>query len=692
MRHLIPTVTLGGLISLVGLVGACGGAGAGAPDATPDAPGAADARPPEAAIVPLYDATTVLEPGWIEDRGDAIVTRFGDRGRDRHAREDQFQAYDHYLPHYWEARTARMRFVDYVAKGGTTIEVSMVSEWRLSIAEFRAWYLGRNTVAEYSGNYAPGLTEVGPGTFDRDHVKISDQGTQYRYRFTMTNAFVDGVPTPLAKGQHMEFEASQFLAGAPGGRQNYYGTTGLYEVGVGGLVPWRAVGDFADPSSERELSRPIAQAGWLGGRTTLPYQYSDEPDDHYLQMATNLDGEHAQPFVRGRRVHHTRMTDGSHDESADNGTFGALVGLAGPLYVHPSCDGCHQRNGRAAVAAVGQPLDRWVFKVGAADGSPDPRWGRVLQPSATVGAGEGDVRIARWDEVDGLRRPVFAFSAGRPARVSGRIAPALVGMGLLEAIPEAAVLAWADPDDADGDGISGRVQRVIDPVTGDLRLGRFGWKAGTSSLRHQIASALNTDMGVMTSVLPTPDCGATQTGCGNTSGAELADTDLTDLVTYVAVLGVRARRDLDDPQAQRGEAVFAAVGCDDCHRADVVTSAYHPFSELRDQRIHPYTDLLLHDLGPDLADDLGEGDATGAEWRTSPLWGLGLGPCVTGGVAGPNQQQVCVPSASYLHDGRARTLTEAIRWHGGEGAASRDAFLAATAADQAALVRFLQTL
>lgn len=645
-----------------------------------------------AAIVPLFDATTPLDRPWIEDRGDAIITRFGDRGRDRHAREAQFQAYDHYLPHYWEYRTARMRFVDFVAKGGSTLEVSMVSEWRLSIAEFRAWYLGLHTVATYSGNYAQGVSEEGPGTFDADHVKISDEGTQYRYSFTMTHGFDRGAPVPLAVGQQMEFEASQFLAGAPGARQNYYGTTGLYLVGVGGVVPWEAVGDFADPSSERGISRAIDEAGWLGGRTTLPYSYSDEPDNHFLQMATNLSAEHAQPFVRGRRVHHTDLIDGTHDESTENGVFTDLVGLAGPLYVHPSCDGCHVRNGRAAVAEVGAPLDHWVFKIGADDGGPDPRWGRVLQTAATAGAPEGSVTIASWDEADGLRRPVFAFASERPARVSGRIAPPLVGLGLLEALAEEDVLAWEDPDDADGDGISGRAQRVTDPVTGDVRLGRFGWKAAASSLTHQIAGALNTDMGVMTRVLPSPDCGVDQEGCGNDAGPELADAHLDDLVTYVSVLGVRARRDLDDPQALRGEAVFTEVGCADCHRTELVTSAFHPLSEVRAQRIHPYTDLLLHDLGPELADDLGEGDATGAEWRTSPLWGIGLGPCVTGGVVGPNQQQDCVPHESYLHDGRARTLTEAIRWHGGEGEAAREAFLSASTDDRDALLRFLGTL
>ena len=683
-------------LAAVGLVGCADpdlAAIADVEDSGMPTPGPDDEPDPEPeGVVPLFDASTPLQPVWIEDRGDAIVTRFADRGRDRHAREDQFQAYDHYLPHYWEFRTARFKFVDYVAKGGDTLEVSMVSEWRLSIAEFRAWYLGLGTVATYSGNYAPGVAELGPGTFDDDHVQISEEGTQYQYSFTMTGAYERGVPVPLEVGQFMEFEASQFLDGAPGGRQNYYGTTGLYAVGVGGIVPWKADGTFEDPSSGRENSVPIDEAGWLGGRTTLPYQYSDEPDNHFMQMATNLSTLHGQTFVLGRRVHHTNMIGGGHDESPDNGTFPELAGIAGPLYVHPSCDGCHHRNGRAAVAPVEEALDRWVFKVADADGAPHPTLGGVLQLASTLGEGEGSVAIAEWVEEDGLRAPVYAFTGTTPERFSGRIAPQLVGMGLLEAIPEDEVLAWEDPQDQDGDGITGRAQRVADPATGELRLGRFGWKAAATSLAHQVAAALNTDMGVMTSLLPLPDCGAEQTGCGNEAGPELADEHFDNLVAYVALLGVRARRDLDDPEALQGEAVFGDIGCASCHRQTFTTSPYHPFAELRDQTIHPYTDLLLHDMGPGLADSLGEGDASGAEWRTAPLWGLGLGPCVTGGVEGPNQNQSCTPSESYLHDGRARTLTEAIRWHGGEADAARAGFEALSVEDQDALLRFLRSL
>jgi CxxC motif-containing protein (DUF1111 family) len=646
-------------------------------------------------IVPLYGDDTELEPEIHFDRGDAIVTRFGDRGRDRHAREDQFQSYDHYLPHYWEHRTARYMLVDKVAKGGNSIEVSFVSEWRLSIAEFRAWYLGRGTVANYSGNFAPGFDEEGPGTFDNDLVMVSDEGDQFKYTFTITSAIdLNGQHRPLEVGQFMEFESSQFLDAPPIGRTNYYGTTYLYEVGRGGLVPWYTVGDFADQSSEREDSRKLDEKFWLGGRTTLPYQYSDEPDNHYMQMATNLSSVNAQTFVNGRRVHHTDMLDGHHDESAENGIFNELVGLAGPNFVNQSCDGCHKRNGRAPVAGVGDSLEKWVFKVAAADGKKDPLLGGVLQPRAASGgtSSEGQVSISEWlTNGEGLRAPVYAFSGSQPALFSARIAPSLVGLGLLEAVAESTVLGLEDVNDDDDDGISGKAQISIDPVTGDKRLGRFGWKAGAGSLKHQIAAALNTDMGVMTSVLPVPDCGDAQQGCGN-EGAELSDARFEELVKYVALLGVRARRGHDDSTAARGEEVFEEVGCASCHVTELRTSKFHPLAELRDQVIRPYTDLLLHDMGEGLADNLGEGEASGAEWRTTPLWGIGLSACVTGGVTGPFQDQVCTPNAAYLHDGRARTIEEAILWHGGEGQAAKDAFKSLSSGDKSALLRFLETL
>ncbi len=275
-------------------------------------------------IMPLFDATTMLEPEIHYETADAVVTKWGDRGRDRHAREDEFQSYDHYLPHYWMIRTARYMLTDHVTKGGNSIDLEWVTEWELDkLPEFRAWYNGNGSVAQYTGNYGPLIKKEGPGTYDNDLKKTSDEGSQFKYTYTITKAIaLDGKESPLAVGQFMEIEASQFLnfdvPNKPIGRDNYYGTVFLYAIGTGGMVPWYTVGDWADKSSERENSHKLDEKAWLGGRTTLPYQYSDEPENHFMQMATNMSPLNAQAFVRGRRIHHTNMVDGSHDESAEN--------------------------------------------------------------------------------------------------------------------------------------------------------------------------------------------------------------------------------------------------------------------------------------------------------------------------------------------------------------------------------------
>ncbi|MFL3651725.1 MAG: di-heme oxidoredictase family protein [Pseudoalteromonas sp.] len=652
-------------------------------------------------IVPLFDANTQLEQAISFDRGDALVTRFADRGRDRHAKEDQFQAYDHYLSHYWIHRTAQFEFVDYVAKGGSTIEITFITEWKLGAKELRAWYFGLNTVAEYHGNLGGNVVELDHGSYDNNFNKISDDGDQYRYQLVIDRyrplnwSASDNIP--LAVGQRMEFEVSQFLDGVPEGRENYYGTTYLYIVGEG-LVPWKTLGDFEDKESEREDSYPIAENGRLGGGTTLPYNYTAEPDNHFMQMATNLSNINGQTFVKGRRVHHTNFTTGGHDESIENGIFTDLVGKAGPNYVNTTCAGCHERNGRASVADVGQPLDKWVFAIANEDGSPDPLRGYILQPSnigINTDLGEGTVKIASWTENNGLRSPNYEFSKGRPARFSARLAPQLVGLGLLEAISEETILEREDEADFNGDGISGKARLSTDPITGETRLGRFGYKGNATSIMHQVAGALNTDMGVMTSVVPTPDCGPEQTTCGNNTGSELADEHLNDLIKYVSLLGVRAQRDLDDPDVILGETLFNETGCESCHRSTMKTSEFAVHSELRSQTIRPFTDLLLHDMGEGLADNLGGGNATGAEWRTAPLWGLGLSSCVTGGVTNPTGYQgddVCAPDANYLHDGRARTINEAIMWHGGEAEQSRIAYESLTNTKRSALLTFLNSL
>lgn len=635
----------------------------------------------EAQVVPLYSAATLLEPDITVDRGDALVTRFSDRGRDRHAREDQFQSYDHYLPFYFENRVAGIEIVDYVARGGDQIDIFFEPKIRLEALEFRCFYYGANTVAEYLSN--GGL------------VLEPQVGRPNLYRKTISGNWREN--RPLIIGDKIECEPSQFLSPAmlPRGRANYYGTAFLYIVGEG-LVPWDTAERFYSPAPAPftdEDAFVIPNSARLGGKTTLHAGKSDEPHNHFMQMATNIGYFNGDVFVLGRRLHHTSFDDGSHDEGG-NPPFNAMAGLAGPRYVNTKCSACHVRNGRSAPAAIGEPLSKWVFKVGNASGGPDPEFGLVLQPSVdpnSPGVSEGSASIASWTENNGLRKPVYQFSGRQPARFSGRVAPSLVGIGLLEAIRESTILALEDPDDADGDGISGRASIVPDPSTGAPRLGRFGWKAATISVAHQVASALNFDIGVMTELLPAPDCGAAQLDCGPT-GAELPESEFERLVKYNQLLGVRPQRDYDDPVVAQGETVFRNAGCNACHVESVQTGPHHPLGELRSQTIRPYTDLLLHDMGDGLADTLGEGSASGSEWRTAPLWGLGLSPCVTGGVQQVAGRKVCAEAQSYLHDGRARTLDEAIRWHAGEAEASKQAYESLSPADKAAMIRFLESL
>jgi CxxC motif-containing protein (DUF1111 family) len=238
---------------------------------------------------------------------------------------------------------------------------------------------------------------------------------------------------------------------------------------------------------------------------------------------------------------------------------------------------------------------------------------------------------------------------------------------LLEAIDESAIVLRADPNDCDGDGISGRAQSVSDPRALDrTRLGRFGWKAEKISVEHQVADALDADMGVSSPVLPERN-----------GEHELSEEALADLVTYTRLLGLPAQRNANDPRVKQGEQQFSQIGCVRCHASETKTGDAHPFVELRAQTIRPYSDLLLHDMGKDLED--GSGTTQASEWRTPPLWGLGLIQTVSGEVA-------------LLHDGRARSPLEAVLWHGGEAAFARAAVIGLDKESREALLAFLDSL
>ena len=292
-----------------------------------------------------------------------------------------------------------------------------------------------------------------------------------------------------------------------------------------------------------------------------------------------------------------------------------------------------------------------------------------------------------------LRAPTYSIAglAYGPAdpelMISPRVAPQMIGLGLLEAIDAADLLALADPDDADGDGISGRAAVVWDEVAGAPALGRFGWKAGEPHLAQQNAHAFGGDVGLANPLAPSPwgDCTEPQAAClsapsgADDDGMEASAAVMEKILFYTRNLAVPARRDVDDTQVLAGKRSFYETGCISCHTPKFVTMTMEDRPEQSHQLIWPYTDLLLHDMGEGLADGRPEGIATGREWRTPPLWGIGLTQTVSG-------------HSQFLHDGRARSLVEAILWHGGEAQDARDHFAAMPGEERAALIAFLESL
>jgi CxxC motif-containing protein (DUF1111 family) len=617
-------------------------------------------------IVPLFDAGTTLEPDTFSNTPTALITWIADRPRARHARESQFMLYDTYLIFYWEQRMTDIQIIDTYGKGGATSNLTFnISTLNaLDQPNIRFFFQGQTTVAQYSDNLFAD--------------QVDSSGTNWTSTISQNLTY----NRPLQVGDRVEVEFSPFMLTVTNGQLNYYGGAILYIVGQG-IVPWQEGVTNDAPSVNAALdSTPIPTNGWLAGANTMPYQYSAEPNHVFNQLSPDASPPTGESFLLGRRLHETDFGDGSHSE-AGNPIYTQQVGKLGPKFSNRSCVACHVNNGRALPPSIGAPMLQSVVRVGSdASGTPDPVLGSVLQPQITNGTPEDTVTISSYTTINGqygdgttytLQKPNYTFGSYTPAFYSVRLAPQLVGMGLLEAVSEITVTGLANADNSGTNGIAGRIQSVLDPQTGQQRLGRFGYKGGKARISHQIAAALNTDMGVTTSIYPTLD-GDTTNG-----PVELNDSDLTNWTRYISSLGVNARRSLTDAQALQGEQLFASANCVQCHTPTLQTSPYHPIAELRNQTIHPYTDLLLHDMGPGLADNMGEGKATGSQWRTSPLWSIGLTAGISGGEA-------------YLHDGRARSLEEAILWHDGEGAAAKEAFRTMSASDRAALIAFLKSL
>ncbi|KQZ93842.1 thiol oxidoreductase [Mesorhizobium sp. Root157] len=433
--------------------------------------------------------------------------------------------------------------------------------------------------------------------------------------------------------------------------------------------------------------------------------------DSFSHSSANITFEEEGTFKLGNAIFRKNWVSSPSSTQASDGL--------GPLFNARACQSCHLKDGRGhppedSLDATSMFL-RLAREAGTAEEKaavaqhkalnfPDPVYGGQLQDLAVPGlASEGRMRITYEDQpvtlgdgtVVSLRKPTYAVGelAYGPldarTTLSPRIATPMIGLGLVEQIHPADILAGADPDDRDGDGVSGKAAIVRDPANGELTLGRFGWKAQAPSIRQQSADALAGDIGVSSPEAPRHwgDCTETQAKCrAMPAGVQprLGDTEapvpVMDLVTFYSQnLAVPARRDLDQPEVLAGKKAFYEMGCVACHTPKFVTRRDAPNKAQSFQLIWPYSDFLLHDLGEGLADGQQVGDASGSEWRTQPLWGIGLTERVNG-------------HTFFLHDGRARNLTEAILWHGGEAQRARDNFAAASAAERAALVKFLEAL
>ncbi len=403
----------------------------------------------------------------------------------------------------------------------------------------------------------------------------------------------------------------------------------------------------------------------------------------------------------------------------------------GPVYNARACLACHVRGGKGLIPADSKtPLFSGLLKMSipvktgdTLTWQPEPTYGEQLQTQSVAlqhqlrlktpaeMAAEGQVapeayayiqwQQSRFTYPDGaevtLRQPSLdlkhlAYGEMHPETAfSLRNAPMIQGMGLLGLIPQSAINALSDPDDSNQDGVSGRVNQVIDVRTGALAPGRFGLKANKASIDEIVAGAFSNDLGISNPLFPEQPCTQAQLLClkqpngnGTTqedSGVELADPLLQLVIQFTNNLGVPKRRNPDNPDVQAGRPLFYQTGCASCHQPSFqTTSQTSPeLAHLANQTIWPYTDLLIHDMGPELADHRPDGAASGSEWRTPPLWGIGLSPQVNG-------------SRNLLHDGRAQTIEEAILWHGGEANSAKQRFVQLDNEQRQQLLAFVRSL
>jgi CxxC motif-containing protein (DUF1111 family) len=653
-----------------------------------------------------------------------LTVKLAGRFRDRHPNEERF---DHYVDTYFDGPIFSLTLIDHGDSFDVTVVPLDTHVYGVDFKYYECFGAGMSGALPSPTPLCftpPELAAVG--------VRINPTGATANSSGTYTTKV-----SKLSYGQLVDFELTFVRQPGPMNNRTYYTEFFEYYVGSGRLKP-KVQHPWAHAAGDQSITDvTVDQFGYAQHlpNITLP-ELNDFiagkvlfEADFETKLGFNPPTEFDCPRGQapGTKVPPLNtMPPPSPIFTAGNSfTNLALSSIARPNFTASACFSCHHLDGKGQPAgdsialfpdgAHPAGMGATLLKLFAVSGdktteSPDPIYGTVLDQLAPAGGAPEAKASVTWQEVPGkfadgtaysLRKPILNVSSlrdgalGASTHVSMRIPRPVFGMGLLEAVPAESILANADPTDTNKDGVSGRPNLFTDATTGAQSLGRFGWKAATTSVRQAAALALVNDIGITSPLFPKHACGPLQTAClsaVNDSKPQLTDLDLDHIQSYMRGLSVPPRRNYDDPLAINGKGLFAAIGCVKCHVANFVTSSTYPVPEMRNINIQPFTDLLLHDMGAGLADDIAieEGTATGSEWRTCPLWGNGTGAAVmypTPDAFDPNGKPH--PGGTYLHDGRARSITEAILWHGGEAQVSRDAFAAISADARAALLAYV---
>lgn len=451
------------------------------------------------------------------------------------------------------------------------------------------------------------------------------------------------------------------------------------------LVSCNESDDYVALSSEDEEQ-------FSGGKTATVFNATQEA---FGFSASGINFEEQSAFGIGNSFFRQSWVSSPASTTARDGL--------GPYFNAVSCSSCHFKDGRGRPPAFDGETARGLLLRLSTDGfhtngssNPDPIYGGQLQDNAILGQTvKGGFKITYQDIVetfdDGttviLKKPIYQFvnlgfgPMSGNLKVSPRIANQIIGLGLLDAIPESTILSFADVNDANGDGISGKPNYVHDIQSNTQKLGRFGWKSNQPSVLQQVAAAFSGDMGITSSLFPNENCppGVDCDAIPNGGTPEITDDNLNKVAIYSLTLAVPARRNHTNQDVLRGKKTFETIGCASCHIPKIQTGSNYPITAFRNQTIRPYTDMLLHDMGDALGDNATDFLATGNEWRTPALWGIGLIQTVNG-------------HTNLMHDGRAKNITEAILWHGGEGSTSKNKFKQLPVKEREDLLKFLNSL